>query len=78
MKIASWNVNSLKVRLPHLLEWLVSAQPDVVALQETKTIDENFPQEEIEGAGYHVRKPTTALRFFLKSRRRMSLPSCPG
>jgi exodeoxyribonuclease-3 len=54
MKIASWNVNSLKVRLPHLLEWLVSAQPDVVALQETKTIDENFPQEEIEGAGYHV------------------------
>ena len=54
MKIASWNVNSLKVRLPHLLDWLASAQPDVVALQETKTVDESFPHEEIEAAGYHV------------------------
>ena len=54
MKIASWNVNSLKVRLPHLLDWLASAQPDVVALQETKTVDESFPLEEIEAAGYRV------------------------
>lgn len=52
MKIASWNVNSLKVRLPHLRDWLGSAQPDVVALQETKTEDSKFPREEIAALGY--------------------------
>src|SRR5438874_5307022 len=52
MKIASWNVNSLKVRLPHLRDWLGSAQPDVVALQETKTEDAKFPREEIAALGY--------------------------
>jgi len=45
MKIASWNVNSLKVRLPHLRDWLATAVPDVVALQETKTEDAKFPCE---------------------------------
>lgn len=54
MKIASWNVNSLKVRLPHVLDWLESADPDVLALQETKLLDENFPKEEIEATGYNV------------------------
>lgn len=54
MKIASWNVNSLKVRLPHLAEWCALAQPDVVALQETKTEDAKFPRAEIEALGYHV------------------------
>nr|MBP6710064.1 endonuclease/exonuclease/phosphatase family protein [Propionivibrio sp.] len=44
MKLASWNVNSLKVRLPQLLEWLAAKQPDVVCLQETKLEDANFPQ----------------------------------
>ena len=53
MKIATWNVNSLKVRLPHVLDWLATAQPDVLCLQETKTTDENFPVEAIEAAGYH-------------------------
>lgn len=53
-KIATWNVNSLKVRLPHVLQWLESEKPDVLALQETKTIDENFPVEEINNAGYQV------------------------
>jgi exodeoxyribonuclease-3 len=43
MKIATWNVNSLNVRLPHLTQWLQSAQPDVVALQETKLEDAKFP-----------------------------------
>ena len=43
MKIATWNVNSLKVRLPQVLDWLAREQPDVLALQETKTTDENFP-----------------------------------
>ncbi|NBW01080.1 MAG: exodeoxyribonuclease III [Betaproteobacteria bacterium] len=54
MKIASWNVNSLRVRLPHLLEWLGTARPAVLGLQETKLTDDKFPQKEIEAAGYHV------------------------
>ena len=54
MKLASWNVNSLKVRLPQLLEWLALKQPDVVCLQETKLEDHNFPKLEIEAAGYEV------------------------
>ena len=52
MKIATWNVNSLKVRLPHLLEWLAAHQIDVVCLQETKLVDENFPVEALAAAGY--------------------------
>lgn len=54
MKIATWNVNSLKVRLPQVLDWLTAATPDVLCLQETKLTDENFPREDIENAGYHV------------------------
>lgn len=54
MKLATWNVNSLKVRLPQLLEWLAAQQPDVLCLQETKLEDHNFPQKEIESAGYQV------------------------
>ena len=54
MKIATWNVNSLKVRLPHLLDWLAEQQPDVLCLQELKQEDHNFPRTEIEAAGYQV------------------------
>lgn len=54
MKIASWNVNSLNVRLPHVLEWLKIFEPDVLVLQETKQDDSKFPQADIEAAGYHV------------------------
>ena len=54
MKLAAWNVNSLKVRLPQLLDFLATRSPDVVCLQETKLTDENFPIAEIEAAGYHV------------------------
>jgi exodeoxyribonuclease-3 len=54
VKLASWNVNSLKVRLPHLLDWLAAAQPDAVCLQETKTEDANFPRAELERAGYRA------------------------
>jgi len=54
MKIASWNVNSLKVRLPHLQQWLAEAQPDIVALQETKLTDDKFPVDEIAAMGYQV------------------------
>jgi exodeoxyribonuclease-3 len=52
LKLATWNVNSLKVRLPHLQEWLGAAAPDVVCLQETKTEDEKFCVPELEQAGY--------------------------
>ena len=54
MKIASWNVNSLRVRLPQVLEWLDQTKVDVLALQETKTQDPEFPQQEIEEAGYQA------------------------
>lgn len=52
MKLASWNVNSLKVRLPRLLELLAEHAPDVVCLQETKCAAEAFPRDELAGAGY--------------------------
>ncbi len=54
MKIATWNVNSLKVRLPHVLDWLERVEPDVLAVQETKLTDDKFPLLEIEAAGYHA------------------------
>lgn len=52
MRVATWNVNSLRVRLPALLDWLGTAAPDVVALQETKLVDAGFPHAELAGAGY--------------------------
>jgi exodeoxyribonuclease-3 len=52
MKIASWNVNSLNVRQPHLEEWLRMRAPDVVALQETKLEDSRFPDTALIGQGY--------------------------
>jgi exodeoxyribonuclease-3 len=52
MKIASWNVNSLNVRLPHLKTWLQGAAPDIVALQETKMEDAKFPEGELAELGY--------------------------
>ncbi len=52
MKIATWNVNSLNVRLPHVLEWLAAQQPDVLVLQEIKQVTEAFPAEAFAEAGY--------------------------
>ena len=49
MKIATWNVNSLKVRLPHVLEWLAANEPDVLVLQEIKQVTEAFPAAEFAG-----------------------------
>jgi exodeoxyribonuclease-3 len=54
MRIATWNVNSIKQRSENLLAWLAERQPDVVCLQETKCVDEAFPREAIEAAGYNV------------------------
>jgi exodeoxyribonuclease-3 len=52
MEIATWNVNSIRIRLPRLLAWLERRRPDIVCLQETKVIDEDFPRLEIESLGY--------------------------
>ena len=54
LTIASWNVNSIKARLPNVLDWLREAKPDVACLQEIKTVDEGFPRMEIEDLGYNV------------------------
>ena len=54
MKIATWNVNSLNVRLPHVLEWLQSAKPDVLVLQEIKQITEKFATEAFAELGYNA------------------------
>jgi exodeoxyribonuclease III len=52
--IATWNINSIRTRLPLLLSWLKERTPDVVLLQETKVIDDQFPREEIEDLGYNI------------------------
>jgi len=54
LKMATWNVNSLRVRLPQVLEWLATERPDVLAIQETKLPDADFPLADIETAGYRA------------------------
>ena len=53
IKIATWNVNSIRVRLPLILSWLAEQQPDIVCLQETKVEDFQFPEQELRAVGYH-------------------------
>lgn len=53
LRIATWNVNSLRVRLPQLAEWAAAAAPDIIALQETKLTDADFPAAELADLGYH-------------------------
>jgi exodeoxyribonuclease III len=54
MIAATWNVNSIRARMPHLIRWLAESQPDLVALQETKVEDAKFPFADLEPTGYHV------------------------
>ncbi len=54
MRIATWNVNSARARLPRIVDWLAVEKPDVVCLQEIKCVDEQFPAEPIEELGYHI------------------------
>ena len=54
MRIATWNVNSIKQRLDNIVAWLSARQPDIVCLQETKCVDEAFPREALETLGYNV------------------------
>ncbi|MFH2128771.1 MAG: exodeoxyribonuclease III [bacterium] len=54
LKIATWNVNSIRIRLPLILSWLSEQQPDIVCLQETKVEDHQFPEQELREAGYNA------------------------
>ena len=72
MRIATWNVNSLKQRIDHLVAWLAERQPDIVCLQETKCVDEAFPRAQLEGLGYnlaiHGQKTFNGVAILSKSR----------
>jgi exodeoxyribonuclease-3 len=54
MRIATWNINGIKARIENLLQWLQTSEPDIVCLQEIKSVDEDFPRLEIEALGYNV------------------------
>lgn len=82
MKLASWNVNSIKARLPNVLEWLREVQPDAVALQELKCQDDAFPRMEIEDLGYNVatvgQKSYNGVAILSKSPMEVELTTLPG
>ena len=73
MKLATWNVNSLKVRLPQLTDWLAEARPDIVCLQELKLEDPKFPRAELEAAGYRPRSRAEDLQ---RRRDPLRVPAC--
>ena len=78
MKLATYNLNGIRARLPRLLEWLAREQPDVVCLQELKCADESLPIADIEAAGYgavwHGQKGFNGVAVLPKATRR----SCAG
>jgi exodeoxyribonuclease-3 len=82
MKLATWNVNSLKVRLPQVLDWLKLHQPDVLCLQETKLEDANFPVPELQAAGYPVlfsgQKTYNGVAILTRNAAREPLAEIPG
>src|ERR1700759_5620980 len=82
MKIATWNVNSIKVRLDTALAWLKEAKPDVVALQEIKCVDENFPADAFEALGYncavHGQKTYNGVAILSKFPLEDVTPRLPG
>ncbi|MGZ5237569.1 MAG: exodeoxyribonuclease III, partial [Caldimonas sp.] len=86
MKIATWNVNDVVKRLPLVLDWLAEAEPDVVALQETKSLDAAFPRAAIEAAGYGAlicgQRPWNGVALLARGAEpieiRRALPGDPG
>ena len=82
MKIATWNVNSIKARLPRVLEWLKEFQPDVVLLQELKGVEETFPALEIGDLGYNVavsgQKTYNGVAILSKTPIEVELTALPG
>ncbi len=82
MKIATWNVNSLKVRLPQVLDWLKLHQPDILCLQETKLEDANFPVPQLQAAGYQAlfsgQKSYNGVAILTRNAAREVLAEIPG
>jgi len=82
MKIATWNVNSIKARLPRVLEWLAEFQPDVALFQELKCVEDAFPAMEIEDAGYNIavsgQKTYNGVAILSKSPIDVELTALPG
>jgi exodeoxyribonuclease-3 len=63
MKIVTWNINGVRARIENLVHWLKESDPDIVCLQEIKTVDEGFPRFEIEALGYNL-ETSTARRTY--------------
>jgi exodeoxyribonuclease-3 len=82
VKLATWNVNSLSVRLPHLLAWLGDNPVDVMVLQETKLTDDKFPRAEIEAAGYktaiHGQKTYNGVALLSRDEASAVVKNIPG
>ncbi len=82
VSIATWNVNSVNARLPNLLEWLAGSGPDIVLLQEIKCVDEAFPREAIEDAGYNVavhgQKSYNGVAILSRAPIDEAMPGLPG
>ena len=82
MKIATWNVNSIKVRIPHLIEWVKQAQPDIVLLQELKSIEDHVPRMAIEELGYNLavvgQKTYNGVAILSKSPVEVEITTLPG
>lgn len=82
LKIATWNVNSIKARLPNVLEWVRAAKPDVLLLQEIKTADDGFPSLEFEDLGYNVavcgQKTYNGVAILSKSPMEVDCRALPG
>lgn len=82
MRIATWNVNSIKQRIDNLTAWLSERQPDIVCLQETKCTDDAFPREPFEALGYNVavhgQKTFNGVAIFSKNRFDEVTPQLPG
>jgi exodeoxyribonuclease-3 len=82
MRIATWNVNSIKQRMDHLTAWIAERSPDLVCLQETKCVDEAFPREPLEALGYNVavhgQKAFNGVAVLSKLRFDEVTPKLPG
>jgi exodeoxyribonuclease-3 len=82
MRIATWNVNSIKQRIDNLSAWLAERQPDIVCLQETKCVDDAFPREPIEALGYNVavhgQKTFNGVAILSKFKFDEVIPRLPG
>ena len=82
MRIATWNVNSVKQRIENLTAWLAERQPDIVCLQETKSLDDAFPREPLEALGYNVavhgQKAFNGVAVLSKARFDEVTPRLPG